>query len=1105
MFPILYENISNGTVPAHNGLGVLSDCLSCISEQERNGAYALTMEYPRSGIHAEELGYRRIIKAKPNFTDNPQLFRIDRIGKEMNGKFTVYAKHISYDLSGFPIISGEANNAASACVLLQRAAPGYSITTDKTVAADFRINAPASVKSFFAGKKGSFLDIYGPAEIKYDNFNVAFLAQAGANRGVTIRYEKNLLELSQEIDASKLYTAVLCFYKPQDGSPISGEQVATGLTLDTDRVLIIDCTSEYQEAPTPEELTARATRYKNENITSLTVPSNNIKLDFVQSGELANRVDLCDTVSVYYEALGITREEVKCIRTKWDCLREKYIEIEFGDAKQSLSDTVTQVQQETAEAGSAATSAINIANSKKRVFMEEPVPPYDIGDLWLNDGTIYNCVEGKQETIIKEASGPVATFVSEINADLIECEAGINYQQDLHGYSKPWAGGTGKNLVFETISDANIDGTGTITAAVGFSDIQVAKVTSGQTYAITTDAGQFIGGFFTSEPDIGSTTYDGQRIVQNAQTFTAPVDGFVVFRTSNGYTTPQLEKGSTSTSWEPYANVCPIIGYDEANISRAGKNMLKNTVEDYHSGNVYWTVNKDKSLTLTGTATSTVFIPLASTQDLPAGTYTMKTSGHAGIQVLLRKGSISGADVFWSTDTGDRTATVEAGTYAGLIRIANGTVTDGLTIYPQMEAGTEATDYEAYDEDVFNIKYGGDTVYKGTFDAASGTITVTHAAVDLGDLSWSIAGTTDSGKKRFRGTVSPEGKAVANNQKANIVCEQYGTITANDTYSKINGISGSDVDKYIFIYDETKATMTADQFTAAVEGIKLVYELAESQTFQLTPTEIETLRGINNVWTDTNGNTAVTYKETGFEENDWTPATDYVEESRMEAAIRDASEIITGTTGGNVVLHLNNAGQPYEILILDKDDQTTPTTIENAERVWRWNAGGLGFSQEGYNSLNYKTALTRDGKFNADIIQTGTLDASVVTIQHLTASMIEGGKLTLGGLNNQEGVFELKNEAGLKIGEMTSEGFIFYGAGPEGQRPYIKLNNEVGFAGYDKNDNKLFWVNLDEFRMKKCVAEEEINACGKIKFVPVTIRDQNNNIINDGVAEVAIV
>ena len=113
MYPILYQEITTGTVPQHNGLGILSDCISCTVEQEKNSIYELTMEYPREGQHAEELVLRRILKVKPNPTDNPQLFRIDRIGKTMNGKFTVYAKHISYDLSGYSITSGTASSIAA--------------------------------------------------------------------------------------------------------------------------------------------------------------------------------------------------------------------------------------------------------------------------------------------------------------------------------------------------------------------------------------------------------------------------------------------------------------------------------------------------------------------------------------------------------------------------------------------------------------------------------------------------------------------------------------------------------------------------------------------------------------------------------------------------------------------------------------------------------------------------------------------------------------------------------------------------------------------------------------------------------------------------------
>ena len=352
MFPILYEQITPGVVPQNNGLGVLSDCISCECEQKRNGIYELVFEYPMNGIHAQDIALRRVVKVKPNPTDAPQLFRIKRIGKEMNGSFAVYCKHISYDLSGCEITSGTATSATGACLVLQNAASGYTITTDKQVTADFVVDVPASVRSYFAGKAGSFLDVYGTAEIKYDNFNVQFLTHAGENRGAEIRYAKNLLELSQEIDADNLYTHVICFYK-SEGTKVLSDKVATGLTLDAPATLLIDCSNDYDQAPTVADLTARATQYINAH--NLTTPTNNIKLDFVQSGELTNRVDLCDTVSIYYEALGITRANVKCIRTKYDCIREKYIETEFGDVKADLTDTFTAVIKEVGEKPSTST------------------------------------------------------------------------------------------------------------------------------------------------------------------------------------------------------------------------------------------------------------------------------------------------------------------------------------------------------------------------------------------------------------------------------------------------------------------------------------------------------------------------------------------------------------------------------------------------------------------------------------------------------------------------------------------------------------------------------------------------------------------------------
>lgn len=347
MYPILYETVTTGSVPSHYGLGVLSDCLSCEVTEERNGGYELAMEYPASGIHASDLITRRIIKAKPNFTDEPQLFRIYKIGKTINGKFTVYAQHISYDLGGVVIESGTADSAQATCLLFENATTGYTFYTDKTTSATFKVDVPSSVRSWFAGKEGSFLDVFGGAEIKYNNFDVSFLNARGEDRGVTIRYGKNLTQLTQELSGENLCTHIIPYYVDQDNHVTIGAETATGLILDVPRKLAIDFTSDFDETPTVAQLNARAASYITDHI--LTTLINNIKLNFAQGGDFHDRVDLCDTVTIYYEALGLTGT-AKCIKTKWDVLEERYISTEFGNPKTDLADTILSVKKTAGEA-----------------------------------------------------------------------------------------------------------------------------------------------------------------------------------------------------------------------------------------------------------------------------------------------------------------------------------------------------------------------------------------------------------------------------------------------------------------------------------------------------------------------------------------------------------------------------------------------------------------------------------------------------------------------------------------------------------------------------------------------------------------------------------
>lgn len=344
MYPILYENITSGSVPTSFGIGVLKDAISCEVKEERNGEYELTLKYPSSGAYASYLLPRAVLKVKPNFTDDLQLFRIYKVGKSIGSSFTVNARHISYDLSGFPITTGSASNVGDALQLLQNAATGYTFTTDKSLTANFKIHTPSSVRSWLGGKEGSILDLYGPGDYKYNNFNIQFLTQRGQDRGVTVRYGKNLTKLDSTNDSSNVVTGIMAYWQSAEDTPttVCSNVIPTGVTLDVGVVSVIDASEKYETEPTVAQLDA----YVNSYITNhqVTQVKKNIKLDFLQIATLKDRVDLCDTVHVIYEDYGIN-VTAKCISTTWDVLNEKYIEIELGEPKTNIADTISNISK----------------------------------------------------------------------------------------------------------------------------------------------------------------------------------------------------------------------------------------------------------------------------------------------------------------------------------------------------------------------------------------------------------------------------------------------------------------------------------------------------------------------------------------------------------------------------------------------------------------------------------------------------------------------------------------------------------------------------------------------------------------------------------------
>ena len=95
MIPILYDESTTDFTT--NGIGALADAISCKVTEERNGAFELSMVYPVSGIHFDEIRYSCQIKV--DLVNSTQVFRIYSITKPMNGLVVIDAEHLSYQLS----------------------------------------------------------------------------------------------------------------------------------------------------------------------------------------------------------------------------------------------------------------------------------------------------------------------------------------------------------------------------------------------------------------------------------------------------------------------------------------------------------------------------------------------------------------------------------------------------------------------------------------------------------------------------------------------------------------------------------------------------------------------------------------------------------------------------------------------------------------------------------------------------------------------------------------------------------------------------------------------------------------------------------------------
>ena len=494
----------------------------------------------------------------------------------------------------------------------------------------------------------------------------------------------------------------------------------------------------------------------------------------------------------------------------------------------------------------------------------------------LSDQTdLQTALDDKAPVILSSASGSIASFSDGSASPVTALSVGIEPVQDLHGYDNPWPAGGGGNLLDygNPTNTRNVDTvvangeTFTVTANGTSANLQfLIPVTAGETYSVYCTGAETVSGYATRMASV--YVYDGvdqsATVLINNQTVTTlrsftPTGTTVLVlfacTTSSGagvgkITAPQVVKGTTPLSpWTPYSNICPISGHTSATVTRTGKNLfdISKFAEIYPD---YCSYANGK---LSVQATSVLYT--------------------TGISVSIPSGTILTYSVISGTATNVRMRFIfDDGTFADIYPtnpyVINKKVTSIRFNWSasgtfdiencQIELGSVPSSYESYQGQQVTIDLDG-TRYGGVLDVLTGEMTVDREIVDLGTLTYYIASTGNGlfGTSSLRGIIKPSAWGT---EVTSAICSIYKADTGSLVYQqRSDGAFGAAGDGTIYIYDSTKATLSPNDFQSALSGVQLAYPLATPLTVQLTPNQMSTLLGQNNIWADT-GDVAVEYR-----------------------------------------------------------------------------------------------------------------------------------------------------------------------------------------------------------------------------------------------------
>ncbi len=385
---------SDDTVFASNGNAVINPTRALVHKED-NGEFYLDLEC--SIKYVDYIAGGNIIVAPT--PQGEQAFRINNPTKTSH-KITAKCQHVFYDTANYLILDSNIENKDCDTALKQlnsATEPNslFSVSSDIATVDSYRC-----VRQSLYEAIQSAIERWGGHLVR-NNFNIELKGSIGDDNGVTVQYAKNLKEISCEQNWNSVVTKLLPTGKDDillnaidekaDIYVTSSRQYAIPyvktVSFNQDHINEEDYQDSYGD--TDEEAYKQALVDDLKKQAQSYVETNSVpQVNYTLKANLEKLTDIGDVVEVKDERLGINIL-THVIKYEYDCILERYTELEFGNFSQSLSGLVSNITESVSNSVSGEVKSVKTTLEKQlqdiNKTMEGSYLTYDGNEMLILD------------------------------------------------------------------------------------------------------------------------------------------------------------------------------------------------------------------------------------------------------------------------------------------------------------------------------------------------------------------------------------------------------------------------------------------------------------------------------------------------------------------------------------------------------------------------------------------------------------------------------------------------------------------------------------------------------------------------------------------------